>query len=320
MPQRAVKDEAAAEESGGGGAGGDAKKDTGPFREGEKVLAYHGPLIYEAKIQKTEFRKEWKYFVHYLGWSKTWDEWVGSERLMKLTEPNLEKQRKLFKTQQSSRSRVPAGKQKGLHEKEEGKQQQPQQQQHHEPPKPAVTRGKKRKSDAVSSAEVKDAAAAEEPEQVLKIVLPGTLKKQLVDDWEFVTHMGKTIKLPRTPTADQILKKYIEFRTKRDGVVEDALMEVLNGLRMYFDKALPAMLLYPQERAQFATAVPPGSNANPSTIYGAEHLLRLFVKLPELLVYTNMEQEALVHLQQKLTEFLKFLQRNQTSFFLSSYG
>jgi mortality factor 4-like protein 1 len=317
----AVKDEAAAEESGGGGAGGDAKKDTGPFREGEKVLAYHGPLIYEAKIQKTEFRKEWKYFVHYLGWSKTWDEWVGSERLMKLTEPNLEKQRKLFKTQQSSRSRVPAGKQKGLHEKEEGKQQQQQQQQQQqEPPKPAVTRGKKRKSDAVSSAEVKDAAAAEEPEQVLKIVLPGTLKKQLVDDWEFVTHMGKTIELPRNPTADQILKKYIESKTKRDGVVEDALMEVLNGLRTYFDKALPAMLLYPQERAQFATAIPPGSNANPSTIYGAEHFLRLFVKLPELLVYTNMEQEALVHLQQKLTDFLKFLQRNQTSFFLSSYG
>ena len=26
------------------------KKDTGPFAEGEKVLAYHGPLIYEAKV------------------------------------------------------------------------------------------------------------------------------------------------------------------------------------------------------------------------------------------------------------------------------
>ncbi|KAK4477465.1 hypothetical protein RD792_016691 [Penstemon davidsonii] len=60
------------------------------FSAGEKVLAYHGPRIYEAKacpyiyfslgvflfdlsvfcvckVQKAEFRKnEWRYFVHYL--------------------------------------------------------------------------------------------------------------------------------------------------------------------------------------------------------------------------------------------------------------
>ncbi|KHG13105.1 Mortality factor 4-like protein 1 [Gossypium arboreum] len=45
------------------------------FSEGERVLAYHGPRIYEAKayypVQKAELRKkEWKYFVHYLGWNK----------------------------------------------------------------------------------------------------------------------------------------------------------------------------------------------------------------------------------------------------------
>ncbi|KAJ0543067.1 putative chromatin remodeling & transcriptional activation CHROMO-DOMAIN family [Helianthus annuus] len=37
------------------------------YSDGEKVLAYHGPRIYEAKVQKAEIRKnEWKYFVHYL--------------------------------------------------------------------------------------------------------------------------------------------------------------------------------------------------------------------------------------------------------------
>lgn len=289
---------------------GDEKKETGQFREGEKVLAYHGPLIYDTKIQRADFRKkEWKYFVHYLGWSKNWDEWVGPERLMKPTEANLDRQKKLFKNQtgdKQSKSRVPAGKQKGAAEKEEAKS---------ESKPSSVTRGKKRKSDPVI--EPKD---AEEPDQVLKISLPGMLKKQLVDDWEFITQMGKLIKLPRSPTADEILKKYLEFKTKRDGAADDALVEVLNGLRTYFDKSLPAMLLYPQERAQYANAVPQGSTTSPSGIYGAEHLLRLFVKLPELLVYTNMEQEALTQLQQKLTDFLKFLQRNQSSFFLSSYG
>lgn len=287
---------------------GDEKPGTGQFREGEKVLAYHGPLIYDTKIQKAEFRKkEWKYFVHYLGWSKNWDEWVGADRLMKPTEDNLEKQKKLFKNQsgdKQTKGRVPAGKQKSVAEKELKTES-----------KPLATRGKKRKSDPV--VEAKD---SDDPDHPLKISLPGTLKKQLVDDWEFITQMGKLVKLPRSPSAEEILKKYIDFKTKRDGILEDPLEEVLNGLRSYFNKALPAILLYPQERAQYASAVPEGSTISPSSIYGAEHLLRLFVKLSELLVYTNMEHEALTQLQQKLADFLKFLQRNQGSFFLTSYG
>ncbi|KAI5059453.1 hypothetical protein GOP47_0025772 [Adiantum capillus-veneris] len=270
--------------------------DGGLFSEGEKVLAYHGPLIYEAKVQRVEVRKkEWKYFVHYLGWSKNWDEWVGSDRLMKYSEANVEKQKQLFEDQNSDKNlkgRIAQSK----------------------PKTTAVTRGKKRKAD--SGVEDRD---ADEPEQVMKIPLPGTLKKQLVDDWEFVSQLGKLIKLPRHPTVDDILKKYLEFKTKQDGVVGDALVEILNGLRTYFDKSLPAMLLYKPERAQFLEHVPENSTIAPSSVYGAEHLLRLFVKLPELLVYTNMEDDALSQLQQKLADFLKYLQKNQSVFFLSTY-
>lgn len=35
--------------------------------------------------------------------------------------------------------------------------------------------------------------------------------------------------------------------------------------------------------------------------------LSLSVKLPELLVYTNMEDDALTQLQQKLADFLKYV-------------
>lgn len=47
---------------------------------GERVLCYHGPLIYEAKILKTENFTETTtttgllgphYFVHYKGWKQT---------------------------------------------------------------------------------------------------------------------------------------------------------------------------------------------------------------------------------------------------------
>lgn len=50
---------------------------------------------------------------------------------------------------------------------------------------------------------------------------------------------------------------------------------MLNGLRSYFDKALPTLLLYKRERQQFEQQIN-DPTASPSTIYGAEHLLRLF--------------------------------------------
>lgn len=39
---------------------------------GEKVLCFHGPLIYEAKALKSVVSKEKqvKYFIHYAGWNK----------------------------------------------------------------------------------------------------------------------------------------------------------------------------------------------------------------------------------------------------------
>ncbi|KAJ0989821.1 hypothetical protein J5N97_008177 [Dioscorea zingiberensis] len=265
------------------------------YSEGEKVFAYHGPAIYEAKVQKSELRKdEWKYFVHYLGWSKNWDEWVGTDRLLKFTEENKQKQQALKKHSNADKSaksgRTTQNKPKGS----------------------SVARGKKRKGQ--SSIEEKETRS---PEKAFTIQFPLTLKKQLVDDWEFVTQLGKLVKLPRTPNVDEILKKYLEYRSKKDGMVTESVAEILKGIRCYFDKALLSMLLYKKERQQYHEVVT--DNIAPSTIYGAEHLLRLFVKLPELLAYVNMEEEALTKLQQKLLDFLKFLQKNQSLFFLSTY-
>ncbi|KAL4644721.1 hypothetical protein ACB092_02G185000 [Castanea dentata] len=276
------------------------------YSEGEKVLAYHGPRLYEAKVQKAELRKkEWRYFVHYLGWNKNWDEWVGVDRLMKHTEENVLKQQALDKKQgvdknvKSGRSAQtkPKSSTDAKVEKEDLKNN--------------VSKGKKRKSE---SGVEKDNVSLE---KLVKIQIPSTLRKQLVDDWEFVTQQDKLVKLPRSPTVDDILTKYLEYRAKKDGMMTDSIGEILKGIRCYFDKALPVMLLYKKERKQYHDAVV--DNVSPSTVYGAEHLLRLFVKLPELLAFVNIEEETLTRLQQKVLDFLKFLQKNQSTFFLSAY-
>ncbi|EFJ22850.1 hypothetical protein SELMODRAFT_228384 [Selaginella moellendorffii] len=253
------------------------------FKDGDKVLAYHGPLIYEAKIQKAELRKnEWKYFVHYLGWSKNWDEWIGEERLLPLNEENLEKQKHLVNTQAADKrgkGRMGQGKPKGATS--------------------TATKGRKRKS------EEKDGE-----DNSLKFSLPAALKKLLIEDCELVTQGSKLAKLPKSPSVEEILQKYLETKTKPG----DSLVEILNGLRSYFDKALPLMLLYKEERKQHVEVFA-NNTSTPSAVYGAEHFLRLFVKLPELLQYVNMEEEAASQLQQKLMDLLKFIQKNQSTFF-----
>ncbi|KAG8885824.1 Esa1p-associated factor [Tulasnella sp. 332] len=71
---------------------------------GERVLCYHGPLMYEAKVLKAQNFDETNtttgtigphYFVHYKGWKQTWDEWVAGDRMLKLNEENLAKQKEM---------------------------------------------------------------------------------------------------------------------------------------------------------------------------------------------------------------------------------
>uniref|UniRef100_A0A8C4NGG3 Mortality factor 4 like 1 n=1 Tax=Eptatretus burgeri TaxID=7764 RepID=A0A8C4NGG3_EPTBU len=67
---------------------------------GERVLCFHGPLLYEAKCVKILVKdKHIKYFVHYNGWNKNWDEWVPETRVLKYVDTNLQKQKDLQRSE-----------------------------------------------------------------------------------------------------------------------------------------------------------------------------------------------------------------------------
>ncbi|KAK3754955.1 hypothetical protein RRG08_004075 [Elysia crispata] len=68
------------------------------FQEAEKLLCYHGPLLYEAKCMKLDIRDgKVHYLIHYNGWNKNWDEWVQESRIVKNNEAGYQKQRELLK-------------------------------------------------------------------------------------------------------------------------------------------------------------------------------------------------------------------------------
>jgi MRG protein len=80
-----------------------------------------------------------------------------------------------------------------------------------------------------------------------------------------------------------------------------ALIEVIEGLRSFFDEALGTLLLYTLERYQYADFCGRKDGRKPSDYYGYEHLIRLLVKLPELVSKSAIAPTALVVIKAKVS-------------------
>jgi len=271
------------------------------FSEDEKVLCFHGPLIYEAKILKGELWENKQiekdngphYYVHYKGWKQTWDEWVPESRVLKYNDTNLKRQTEL-------KAYVQAQKNSRNHEKKIADT--------------GTDRGRKRLREVEKEEEF-----LKRPE--IKIVMPDLLKLQLIDDWENITKDQKLVTLPRKPNVADILEDYkkIKVNSENNNASNDVILEMLNGIKQYFDKALGNILLYHFERQQYVQATKDYPDKEMSSIYGAEHLLRLFVQFPQLLTHTNMDQDSMTLLRDQFTDFLEYMANNKKKIFQIEY-
>lgn len=159
----------------------------------------------------------------------------------------------------------------------------------------------------VGSSGIWDATRIHKPD--LKLSIPDLLKARLVDDWEKITKIGELVPLPRSPNVSQILIDYrVGVPSKRPGSAEaDLFDEFMDGVKLYFDKCLGTMLLYKFERLQYANVrKEKGDEAHMSELYGAEHLLRLFVSMPELVGATGMDSQSTAELRIHLQDLLGF--------------
>ncbi|KAH9939705.1 MRG-domain-containing protein [Epithele typhae] len=316
------------------------------FTVNERVLCYHGPLIYEAKVLKTDNWDERTtqtgavgahYYVHYKGWKQTWDEWVDGTRLLKFNEANIALQKALQSqssaAQAASASSAKAAKVQAARDGASasvagagggaggggggaggrgalsGRKD--------------GTRGTKRGREEDES--------TRKPE--MKLVVPEGLKVVLVDDWEAVTKNNQLVGLPRQVNVVDLLDEFRAHVLAQGSATslkdpKVLLPTILAGLQTYFDRALGANLLYRFERPQYAEVrkkyvtgptVKVGQEKEMSAIYGAEHFLRMLVSLPQMVASSSMDGESVGLLREYVNELLQWMLAEKDRIFAPEY-
>ncbi|XP_071538568.1 mortality factor 4-like protein 1 isoform X2 [Panulirus ornatus] len=355
------------------------------FSSTEKVLCFHGPLIYEAKCLKVQVKdKQVKYFIHYAGWNKNWDEWVPESRVLKLNDANISRQKDLQKAHEASLVLAEAGrvrqsvaeaasvmiknkkskKEKKKITKEVGKDGGPgsgvcgtggtsgntsgggggddsrsstpstdrsssgpgKRSAASTPTTPASAKGddsenRKKRSRMDNTVDTEDQFMTSVE---VRIKLPDELKPALVDDWDLINRQRKLPIIPARVTVDTILADYIRAKTNTKNNTpnkESAVQEVVAGLREYFNVMLGTQLLYKFERPQYAEILQENKDKQASDIYGFIHLIRLFVRLGQMLAYTQLDEKSVTLLNFHLQDFLRFTVKNMETYYsIQDYG
>ncbi|GAM84471.1 hypothetical protein ANO11243_024670 [Dothideomycetidae sp. 11243] len=305
------------------------------FHKDEKALCFHLELLYEAKVldarlvDANDKKGPCEYRVHYKGWKNTWDDWVPSDRLRKMTEENKElasNLRKEMDAQRRAAARPTAvntlqkkkslGGSERLGSSARGSEE------------VSTSRGTKRGRDG------RELEGIEKEEDFLrrpaiKLHIPENLKSILVDDWEKVTKDQKLVSLPSRTPVNLFLDEYedAEKARRREGSADyNILEEVVAGVREYFNKSLGRLLLYRFERpqwqdlhSQISKATGDLSGKQVADVYGVEHLLRLFVSLPDLIAHTNMDSQAVSRLREELFKMTQCLSRSVPKYLATEY-
>ncbi|EKM74705.1 hypothetical protein AGABI1DRAFT_80803 [Agaricus bisporus var. burnettii JB137-S8] len=296
----------------------------------ERVLCYHGPLIYEAKVLKPMLNYDETnaptgipgphYFVHYKGWKQTWDEWVPSNRLLKHNEQNIALQKSLQATA------LP-------HTGHGGSASSSARAHHGAGTKGSGTRTGARKDGGRGTKRGREEDDANKKPD-MKMNVPDTLKVVLVDDWEAITKNNQLVSLPRSPNVQELLEEWLDYMLKLEPKPPHlrepklVLPTIVSGLTCYFDRSLGANLLYRFERPQYASVrkqyitgshVIVGQEKEMSQVYGAEHFLRMLVSLPQMIACSTLDTESVYLIRDYVNELLVWMGNEREHLFLAEY-
>lgn len=126
----------------------------------------------------------------------------------------------------------------------------------------------------------------------------------MVEEYDMVISNHLWVPLPREPNVEKILSEFLE--SIDDSQVKMIESQIVKSITDYFNMALPLLLLYPNEKTQADSVMEKNQDKRFTEIYGAEHLLRLIVKLPQLVSLVNKNQTISDFLFSKLALLLTY--------------
>ena len=181
------------------------------------------------------------------------------------------------------------------------------------------------------------------------ISLPFSLKKILTDDWEIITQCGMLHSLPAPVSVMDALNAYYEFKikvllpseeSKQEEKKEDEMKldpsnesdetsvdennhqewkEMVDGIALFFDQALPKRLIFRHEIAQ-CLLLEQSYEKRYCELYSSEYLIRMCIKLPDLLDDAkHISDEEKSKILFKIGDLLRFLNRHHDLYFLQRF-
>jgi len=337
------------------------------FRANDAVMATDtsytsGGKLYKSVIIRAEKMDvgEFKYLIHYNGWKRKYDVWMdGSQLALCSDEEEVEK----LQEKQNAFNRKKLGADTAITaatdmkiETEGGNS---------SSSSSSKKRGKEgaaalldedraiKRNRAVLSKNCISEETEEDKAAMASMDLPLSLKRKLVNEWSLIAEKEpkRLLKLPRKKTVKIIIDDYLEYKmngkdkekekqksssssttstTNSSSNIQE-IKEFCESLMIYFDRSLPVILLYRQEREQYENAAKymelksstSTSTSNdvskplqPSEVYGGEHLNRLFVKLSKALNSVVAKPDELGSYKEKSLDFLKWFGKNSKEYLI----
>ncbi len=307
------------------------RKSTPPFQIDQRVYAADKAdkgAFYEAIIRKVRALSpdKWEFLVHYQGWNARWDRWVSRDWLL----PDTPENRLKYQQQQTKHNEEKVSSAEKTNKKRKSSNEQP-----------STARRRLSNTSCTRSVDLQYLYSD-------YCELPFTLKTVLVDECEKITRCGWDCRdrrdspmkyskparmvhcLPALVPVRKVLnhfrKRKLKILAKQAEASENTAPSTLSvqdiqtfceQLELLFQKALPALLLYPEERPQFEAfkkTVP--DDAKWIDFFGCEYLLRLYVRLPALLEIERHSMETTRDVVGPLlAELLVLMQKNRQALF-----
>ncbi|CAG8575042.1 9841_t:CDS:2 [Racocetra persica] len=310
----------------------DSSLDVFQYQRGENILDLR--IIYENEGGDVGPQ----YRIHYKGWNKKWDEWVSESRILKMTEENIAATTKIKQIQTAPPNNSSSSVFVQIESIDEmllpNTTTQNEQNSKTSNFKNRILKRTVDQGQAIASTSGKNAKRAKKCKISVEITDEGMLR--LVDEWQWNTKNQLLVyPMPRPKTVNDILEDFFDFKMEKlkeqsktsigrnrgriTKTQEIAARDVTNGIKQYFNEALPIYLLYRFERQQYVEMTEKYPKKEMSSIYGAEHLMRLVVKIPELVHAVQMKEQKAESLEQIFNELASFLENQCKEYFAKQF-